>query len=69
LWAETPVEDKVFAQKLFAEEHVTVLPGQFLARTHSGSNPGKNKVRMALVAPIEECIEAAQRIVHCVRGL
>lgn len=69
LWPKTPIEDTQFAKKLFAEQHVTVLPGQFLARMAQGINPGEYRVRMALVAPIEDCIEAAQRTVHCLKNL
>ena len=62
LWPETPVDDCDFARGLLAQHNVTVLPGSYLSRTAHGANPGKNRVRMALVAPIEDCIEAAQRI-------
>jgi N-succinyldiaminopimelate aminotransferase len=62
LWPETPIDDETFAQKLYEEQHVTVVPGSYLSRTVNGHNPGKNRVRMALVAPVEECIEAAKRI-------
>ena len=62
LWLETPVSDTEFTRGLFEQQNVTVLPGSFLSRmTHEG-NPGQNRVRMALVAPMEECIEAANRI-------
>ncbi|KHF25703.1 succinyldiaminopimelate transaminase [Solemya velum gill symbiont] len=69
LWAKTPVEDTEFARKLFAEQNITVLPGQFLSRDTVDGNPGSNRVRMALVAPLEDCIEAAQRIKTCVESL
>ena len=62
LWAETPIADTDFAQRLYAEQNVTVLPGRFLARDHDGGNPGENRVRMALVAPLDECVDAANRI-------
>jgi N-succinyldiaminopimelate aminotransferase len=62
LWAETPISDSDFARRLFDEQNVTVLPGSFLARDTDNGNPGANRIRMALVAPIEECIEAAYRI-------
>ena len=62
LWAKTPQEDTEFAQRLFAEQNLTVLPGQFLSRPSNGSNPGENYIRMALVAPLDECQEAAVRI-------
>ena len=62
LWLKTPVNEETFAQQLFAQQHVTVLPGSYLSRTIDGINPGEGRVRMALVASVEECIEAAQRI-------
>jgi N-succinyldiaminopimelate aminotransferase len=62
LWAHTPVADTDFARELRAQQNVIVLPGSFLSRTAAGINPGKDYVRMALVAPIEDCIEAATRI-------
>jgi len=69
LWARTPVADTDFARRLYAEQHVTVLPGSFLARESSGVNPGTNYVRMALVAEIDECLEAARRVVEFARNL
>ena len=62
LWAQTPMADTEFTQRLYAEQNVTVLPGRFLSRDRNGNNPGKDRVRMALVAPLDECLEAAQRI-------
>lgn len=67
LWPQTPISDTTFAQQLFARENVTVLPGSFLARTSHSVNPGSNYVRMALVAPLDECIEAAHRIKNFVK--
>ncbi len=69
LWPETTIDDAEFAQKLYKEQHVTVVPGSYLSRTVDGHNPGKNRVRMALVAPVEECIEAAKRIRTFIEGL
>jgi len=69
LWANTPVSDTEFAQRLYAEQNVTVLPGRFLSRDHNGSNPGENRVRMALVAPLDECLDAAQRINSLISAL
>lgn len=68
-WAATPIADDEFARRLFAETHVTVLPGRFLGREVSGCNPGEGFVRMALVASQEECVEAAQRIREFVKTL
>ncbi len=63
LWAETaPLSDTEFAQQLFAQQNVTVLPGSYLSREAHGVNPGAGRVRMALVAELDECIEAAERI-------
>ncbi|MDP1776959.1 MAG: aminotransferase class I/II-fold pyridoxal phosphate-dependent enzyme, partial [Moraxellaceae bacterium] len=62
-WAATPVADDVFAQKLHEHTGVTVLPGRYLGRDDpAGVNPGAGYVRMALVANIDECVEAAERI-------
>jgi N-succinyldiaminopimelate aminotransferase len=67
LWARVPDgDDERFAKGLYAATHVTVLPGQYLARDAHGLNPGRGYVRMALVPALAECIEAAERIaVHC----
>ncbi len=62
LWAGTPIADTEFARRLQAEYNVTVLPGSYLAREVDGVNPGNNFVRIALVAEMAECVEAAQRI-------
>jgi N-succinyldiaminopimelate aminotransferase len=63
LWARTVQEDTVFARELLKAYNVTVLPGSFLARDAHGINPGKGFVRLALVASLAECVEAAERIV------
>ncbi|TVP87217.1 MAG: succinyldiaminopimelate transaminase [Pseudomonadaceae bacterium] len=62
LWPQTPVDDESFCQRLLAEENVAVVPGRYLSRDVDGYNPGAGRVRMALVAPLDDCIEAAQRI-------
>lgn len=62
LWAKTPIDDTDFAQQLFAQQNITVLPGQFLSRSAGQNNPGANYIRMALVAPLDECQDAAHRI-------
>ncbi|HSI44213.1 MAG TPA: succinyldiaminopimelate transaminase [Methylotenera sp.] len=62
LWARTKESDTDFALKLYRDFNVTVLPGSYLARDAHGANPGKNFVRLALVASLDECIEAAKRI-------
>lgn len=69
LWAKTPIDDAEFTRELFAREHVTVVPGSYLSREVAGFNPGAGRVRMALVAPLAECVEAAKRIRDFVKGL
>ena len=71
LWARvdtrSAISDIDFARQLYAEYNVTVLPGSYLAREAHGSNPGRNRIRMALVAEADECLEAAGRIVDFMR--
>jgi N-succinyldiaminopimelate aminotransferase len=62
LWIRTPIADTGFAQDLYRDYNVTVLPGSYLARSADGINPGENFVRLALVAGTEETVEAARRI-------
>ncbi len=69
LWPRTPLDDAEFARRLYAEQHVTVLPGRFLSRPTDDGDPGRGRVRMALVAPLAECVEAAERIAHFCRRL
>lgn len=72
LWADvsrTGLSDTEFAQRLYAEYNVTVLPGSYLARDAHGVNPGRNRIRMALVAETSEGLEAAQRIVQFCKTL
>jgi len=69
LWLNTPVDDEIFARDLFAQQNVTVLPGSYLSRESDAINPGKNHVRLALVAPLDECITAANRIKQYIQTL
>ena len=69
LWAETPIADAPFARGLLAAENVAVVPGSFIARDAHGTNPGHNRIRLALVAPRAECVEAIDRIVAYTRSL
>lgn len=73
LWAKVDklanITDAEYAKRLYAEYNVTVLPGSYVARDAHGVNPGANRIRMALVAEVDECLEAAQRIVDFTRKL
>jgi N-succinyldiaminopimelate aminotransferase len=67
LWAKVPAgDDAAFARGLYEKQHVTVLPGSYLARDAAGVNPGKGFVRIALVDSHDACVEAAGRIVRFV---
>jgi succinyldiaminopimelate transaminase len=61
-WPRTPCSDTDFARDLFAQQNLTVLPGQYLARPTAQGNPGENRIRLALVATLNECCEAAERM-------
>jgi len=67
LWLPTPGSDTAFARDLYGRTNVTVLPGSFLSREVQGTNPGAGRVRMALVAPLGECVDAARRIADFVQ--
>lgn len=62
-WTENET-DTEFTRQLYAQQHITVLPGSYLSRSYHGINPGLSHVRIALVAPLDACIDAAQRINH-----
>ena len=66
LWPKLPpkfqLDEIEFCETLFRKKNVLTLPGSYLARSVNGYNPGENRVRLALVAELAECIEAAQRI-------
>jgi len=61
-------DDEAFTRDLFARQHVTVLPGSYLARDTAAGNPGRGRVRLSLVASVDDCVEAARRIVKLVRA-
>lgn len=67
LWAQVGGDDAAFARMLYADYHVTVLPGSFLAREAHGINPGAGYIRIALVAGLAECMDAAARLTDCAR--
>ncbi|MBM3357033.1 MAG: succinyldiaminopimelate transaminase [Betaproteobacteria bacterium] len=69
LWPRTPVPDPEFVRGLYRGQGVSVLPGSYLARAARGVNPGQDRVRIALVASLDECVEAARRIRAFVESL
>ena len=66
-WPDIERDDVSFAKELFINENITVLPGQYLGRNFKGDNPGKNHIRIALVAEKEECVSAIERLVNFVQ--
>ena len=64
LWADVGMDDEIFTRDIYAQENLNVVPGSYLSREINSINPGKNRIRMALVASLDECIEAAERIAH-----
>jgi N-succinyldiaminopimelate aminotransferase len=69
LWMKTPIPDPEFVRRLHAEYNVLALPGSYLARDAGGGNPGRDHVRVALVAPLEECTEAIDRMTRFAASL
>jgi N-succinyldiaminopimelate aminotransferase len=61
-WLPVGDDDLAFARALFEEEHITVLPGSFIARTSEHGNPGRGYVRVAWVAELDRCLDAAERL-------
>jgi N-succinyldiaminopimelate aminotransferase len=62
LWPDVQRDDETFTRDLFATQNLTLLPGSYLARDTRAGNPGRNRVRISLVATIDECVIAAERI-------
>ncbi len=65
-WITTPGDDETFARELYAARNITVLPGTYLGRDAHGINPGKGHVRIACVAPEQDCVRAAEAIAEWV---
>ena len=62
LWPTIDGDDEAFVRDLFSQKNVLALPGSYLARSAGGLNPGAGRIRISLVAPLAECVEAAERI-------
>ncbi|MBS0613595.1 MAG: succinyldiaminopimelate transaminase, partial [Proteobacteria bacterium] len=68
LWPDVRGDDEVFVRELFRAKNITALPGSYLARDIHGVNPGAGRVRLSLVASVEECVQAAERIRDFILG-
>ncbi len=68
LWAGTEINDEIFTRNIYAQQHLNIVPGSYLSRNVDGVNPGENRVRLALVATLDECIEGANRIKAFIGG-
>ena len=62
-WLNVSEDDQSFTLDLFRDQNITVLPGSFLSREADGINPGQGFVRVAWVAPLTDCVDAAERLV------
>jgi len=67
LWLDVG-DDEGFVRGLYETQNVTVLPGSYLARDTGDGNPGRGRVRVSLVASVDDCVEAAERIVRFVQS-
>ena len=67
-WLRLQGDDESFTRDLFVAENITVLPGQYLGRDWQGTNPGRGRIRIALVAPITECVDAVTRLTRFAAG-
>jgi N-succinyldiaminopimelate aminotransferase len=68
LWPEVGGDDERFVRQLYARENVLLLPGSYMARDGGRGNPGRGRVRISLVAPLAECVAAAERIRHFIES-
>jgi N-succinyldiaminopimelate aminotransferase len=68
LWPEVPGDDVEFTRALHQQQNLTILPGSYMARDTAGGNPGRGRVRISLVAGVDECVEAAERIRRFITG-
>ena len=62
LWPNLAEDDEAVAQRWLEKANIQVLPGQYLSRDNAGINPGYGHIRIALVATLDDCVEAAQRL-------
>lgn len=69
LWPKTPIDDVTFARDLYVQQNLTVLPGSFISRKTKMGNPGENRIRLALVPDLNNCIEAAERIARFTQSI
>lgn len=68
-WPDLDMDDELFALELFRSENITVLPGKYLGRSFQSENPGANRVRIALVAPLQDCTDAIERLCHAAKHI
>lgn len=69
LWPALPQDDETFCRELYARENLVLLPGRYLSRAVNGVDPGARRARIALVAPLAQCIEGAHRIRRYIESL
>lgn len=62
LWPAVGGDDERFTRELYAATNVTALPGSYLSRRSADGDPGAGRLRLSLVPPLADCVEAARRI-------
>jgi N-succinyldiaminopimelate aminotransferase len=68
LWPQVGGDEEAFVRRLFERTHLTALPGSYLGREAHGENPGRGRIRLSLVPPLRQCIEAAARLREFLTG-
>lgn len=69
LWPRTEQDEEDFTREAYRQQNLTLLPGSYLARDTADGNPGKHRVRISLVAPLADCVDAAERLHDLVNQL
>jgi N-succinyldiaminopimelate aminotransferase len=69
LWPRTDQDEETFTREAYRQQNLTLLPGSYLARDTADGNPGKHRVRISLVAPLADCVDAAERLHDLVNQL
>jgi N-succinyldiaminopimelate aminotransferase len=69
LWPRTEQDEESFTREAYRQQNLMLLPGSYLARDTATGNPGANRVRISLVAPVADCVEAAERLRELVNNL
>ncbi len=62
LWPDVRGDDERFVRDLYASHASPCCRAAYLAREGADGNPGAGRVRISLVPPVGQCVEAAERV-------